>query len=143
MKITTGYTVPEQIPATLTIQPDIEYQKVQGFGVMETSWQQTALTEEEMNTLFGTGADQLGCNILRIRIAPKDKNQTADSRWGTVARVAKVAKDLGTTILATPWTPPVSLKTLIILWMVNWLIMLDMLNIERVPYLYETTGRCG
>lgn len=109
---TTGYTVPEQIPATLTIQPDIEYQKVQGFGVMETSWQQTALTEEEMNTLFGTGADQLGCNILRIRIAPKDKNQTADSRWGTVARVAKVAKDLGTTILATPWTPPVSLKTI-------------------------------
>lgn len=67
---TTGYTVPEQIPATLTIQPDIEYQKVQGFGVMETSWQQTALTEEEMNTLFGTGADQLGCNILRIRICP-------------------------------------------------------------------------
>ena len=63
---TTGYTVPEQIPATLTIQPDIEYQKVQGFGVMETSWQQTALTEEEMNTLFGTGADQLGDGELLL-----------------------------------------------------------------------------
>ena len=28
---TTGYTVPEQIPATLTIQPDIEYPESAGF----------------------------------------------------------------------------------------------------------------
>lgn len=107
----TGYTIPEQIPATLTIQPEIEYQKIQGFGVMETSWQQSALTDEELNTLFGTGDNQLGCNILRVRIAPKEKDQTADNRWGTVARIAKKAKVMGATILATPWTPPVYLKT--------------------------------
>lgn len=107
----TGYTIPEPIPATLTIQPDIEYQKVQGFGVMETSWQQSALTDDELNTLFGTGDNQLGCNILRIRIAPKEANQAADNRWGTVAKVAKKAKTLGATILATPWTPPASMKT--------------------------------
>lgn len=107
----TGYAIPEQIPATLTIQPEIEYQKVQGFGVMETSWQQSALTDGELNTLFGTGDNQLGCNILRVRIAPKENNQTADSRWGTVARIAKKAKAMGATILATPWTPPVYLKT--------------------------------
>lgn len=107
----TGYTIPEQIPATLTIQPEIEYQKIQGFGVMETSWQQSALTDEELNTLFGTGNNQLGCNILRVRIAPKEKDQTADNRWGTVGRIAKKAKAMGATILATPWTPPVYLKT--------------------------------
>lgn len=107
----TGYAIPEQIPATLTIQPEIEYQKVQGFGVMETSWQQSALTDGELNTLFGTGDNQLGCNILRVRIAPKEKDQTADSRWGTVAQIAKKAKAMGATILATPWTPPVYLKT--------------------------------
>lgn len=107
----TGYAIPEQIPATLTIQPEIEYQKVQGFGVMETSWQQSVLTDGELNTLFGTGDNQLGCNILRVRIAPKEKNQSADSRWGTVAGIAKKAKAMGATILATPWTPPVYLKT--------------------------------
>lgn len=109
---TVNYTIPEPIPATLTVQPDIEYQKIQGFGVMETSWQQSALTDDELSTLFGAGEAQLGYNILRIRIAPKETNQTADNRWGTVAKVARKAKAMGVTILATPWTPPASMKTI-------------------------------
>jgi glucuronoarabinoxylan endo-1,4-beta-xylanase len=102
--------VPDEIPATLTIQPDITYQTVKGFGVMETSWQQSALTDDELSTLYGTADGQLGCNILRVRIAPKDASQDAAKRWGTVAAVVKKAKALGATILASPWTPPAALK---------------------------------
>lgn len=101
----------EELPPTLTIDPATEYQQIKGFGVMETSWQQSALTDNEVETIFGTGKSQLGCNILRVRIAPKERHESADSRWGRIVPVIKKAKRLGATILATPWTPPASMKT--------------------------------
>ena len=103
--------VPEPIPATLTIDTNTKYQTVTGFGVMETSWQQTALTDDEVSKLFGKEQGQLSFNILRVRIAPKSSSQNADDRWGTIVPVVKKAKSLGAKILATPWTPPAELKT--------------------------------
>lgn len=103
--------VPEPIPATLTIDTNTKYQTVTGFGVMETSWQQTALTDDEVSKLFGKEQGQLSLNILRVRIAPKSSSQNADDRWGTIVPVVKKAKSLGAKILATPWTPPAELKT--------------------------------
>lgn len=103
--------VPEPIPATLTIDTNTKYQTVTGFGVMETSWQQTALTDDEVSKLFGKEQGQLSLNILRVRIAPKSKSQNPDDRWGTIVPVVKKAKSLGAKILATPWTPPAELKT--------------------------------
>lgn len=103
--------VPEPVPATLTIDTNTKYQTVTGFGVMETSWQQTALTDDEVSKLFGKEQGQLSLNILRVRIAPKSSSQNADDRWGTIVSVVKKAKSLGAKILATPWTPPAELKT--------------------------------
>lgn len=101
----------EALPATLTVDPDVEYQTVRGFGVMETSWQQSPLSDDEVETLYGNEFNQLGCNILRVRIAPKENFESADSRWGRIIPVIHKAKSMGATILATPWTPPASMKT--------------------------------
>jgi glucuronoarabinoxylan endo-1,4-beta-xylanase len=84
------------------------YQKIDGFGGGVVFLNPTSLepvTDANMNTLFGSAnASQLGLSILRVRIAP-------DNDWSDALSDAKKAKALGASILATPWTPPASMKS--------------------------------
>lgn len=80
------------------------YQKIDGFGA-STAWH-GQLTDKEADVSFGTGDDQLGLSIIRLRIDP-----SGQSMWGDELVNAKKAMKRGAIVMATPWTPPVSLKT--------------------------------
>lgn len=90
----------------LSVDANIEYQKIIGFGGMNTKWQASTLSDNEVTTLYGSENGQLGYNVLRVRISPNGEND----RKQIVSTVRK-AKSFGALILATPWTPPAGLKT--------------------------------
>jgi len=80
-------------------------QTIRGFGGASV-WL-GALTDAHMNTLFSNGsATQLGLSILRVRIDP-----AGSSAWGTELGNAQKAKARGAIVMATPWTPPASMKS--------------------------------
>jgi glucuronoarabinoxylan endo-1,4-beta-xylanase len=79
-------------------------QTIRGFGGATVF--RPDLTDADINTLFGTNDNQLGLSILRIRVNP-----FGSSQWGTELSNAKRAKALGAIVMATPWSPPASMKT--------------------------------
>ncbi|WP_207424935.1 glycoside hydrolase family 30 beta sandwich domain-containing protein [Desertivirga brevis] len=78
-------------------------QVIDGFGG-STAWS-GAMSEDEANALFSNGNNQqLGLSILRVRLDPwKD--------WADEKSNSLKAKARGAMVLATPWTPPASMKT--------------------------------
>jgi glucuronoarabinoxylan endo-1,4-beta-xylanase len=88
--------------ATANINLGQTNQTVRGFGGASAWLGQ--LSDAHMNTLFGTGAGTIGLSILRIRIAP-------DGNWNDELQNARKAVARGGIVMATPWTPPASMKT--------------------------------
>lgn len=87
-----------------TVDAAKEKQVVDGFGA-SSAWH-GKLTLSEIEAAFGNDSlDQLGLSILRVRIDPNS------NYWGDERINAQRAKAKGVTILASPWTPPASLKT--------------------------------
>ncbi len=107
-----GGTTPVIIPtpvydAQVTILAAENNQTIQGFGcaTVFAPPATTALTTEEFDRLFGTGAGQVGLNFLRIRIA-------SDDAWrATELSHAKAAILRGAKVFASPWSPPARMKT--------------------------------
>ncbi|HEX5637229.1 MAG TPA: glucuronoxylanase XynC, partial [Gammaproteobacteria bacterium] len=95
------------VSADINILAAESKQVIQGFGAA-TVFQPpntTVYTAEEFDRLFGTGNGQVGLSILRIRVA-------SDNNWRqTELTHAKWASDRGARILASPWSPPASMKT--------------------------------
>lgn len=95
-------------PVTVTYNSDINLastqQTIKGFGGATVF--RPDLTDADINTLFGTSDNQLGLTILRIRVSPYG---TGD--WAKELSNAKRAKALGAIVMATPWSPPASMKT--------------------------------
>ena len=60
----------------------------------------------EANALFGTGSNELGLTILRVRIDPG-----GSGNWGMELGSAQEAQTLGAIVIASPWTPPASMKS--------------------------------
>ena len=92
--------------AEITIMGNDTKQVIQGFGcaTVFNPPNTTALTNEEFDRLFGRGNNQVGLNILRIRVA-------ADNAWRTTElNYAKAAIQRGAKILASPWSPPARMK---------------------------------
>lgn len=88
--------------ATATVNLGQTNQTVRGFGGASAWLGQ--LSDAHMNTLYGTGPGTIGLNILRIRIAP-------DNAWNDELQNARKAVARGALVIATPWTPPASMKT--------------------------------
>ena len=86
---------------TVAIDPDTKYQHIDGFGGcgMNGQWGDV-YTQEKVDLLWGKGEDAMGYNIMRIRISPNE------SGWNSYVNPVKWAKAHGTTVFATPWTPP-------------------------------------
>jgi glucuronoarabinoxylan endo-1,4-beta-xylanase len=82
-------------------------QTIHGFGGAE-SWM-PAFTTAQANALFGTGNNQLGLTILRVRIDPS--STTGGSNWATELANAQAAHSRGALVFATPWTPPAAWKS--------------------------------
>ena len=82
-------------------------QTIRGFGGAE-SWM-PAFTSAQADALFGTGSNQLGLTILRVRIDPS--STTGGSNWATELANAQAAHSRGALVFATPWTPPAAWKS--------------------------------
>jgi glucuronoarabinoxylan endo-1,4-beta-xylanase len=88
-----------------TIDFDSVHQIIRGFGAANIVGWRPDMTDSEIETAFGTGDGQLGFTILRLRIQP-DSNQ-----WSSNVTTALKAYNMGVTIIASPWSPPASMKT--------------------------------
>ncbi len=88
------------------IDKNISYQKITGFGGFVNSPQFTYnhMTTQEIQTLWGANS-VAGYNIMRLYI-PENKNN-----WSSVLSTAQLAKSMGLTIFASPWTMPAEWKT--------------------------------
>ncbi len=93
--------------ATIVIRPSETHQVIQGFGCASAFAppNTTDYTPAEFERLFGGGAGQVGLNIFRIRLG-------VDEAWRTKElNYAKEAVQRGARIIASPWSPPASMKT--------------------------------
>src|ERR1700722_10876811 len=100
--------IPVAAQSTATINFGTTFQTIRGFGGA-TAWM-PALSSTQANTLFGTGNNQLGLSLLRVRIDPSSTTG-GESNWGTELTNAQEATALGANVIATPWTPPAVWKS--------------------------------
>ena len=91
---------------TVKIDKNITYQNIKGFGgfVCSPQFAYNHMSTSEIQTLWGTGSTA-GYNIMRLYI-PEDSNN-----WSVVLPTAQLAKSMGLTIFASPWTMPTAWKT--------------------------------
>ncbi len=102
------YGTPAATPATAsTIDATISHQVIDGFGAgaayLDAGIRQ--LTDAQMDALYGTGPNQMGLTLIRVRISP-----TGAADWGDPIANGQKAHRRGARILASPWTPPVAMK---------------------------------
>jgi O-glycosyl hydrolase len=83
-------------------------QTIRGFGG-STAWM-PQMSTAQVNSLFGSASNQIGLSILRVRIDPSYTTGSA-ANWGTELANAQEAQALGASVIATPWTPPASMKS--------------------------------
>ena len=95
--------------AMTTVDFGMTHQPIRGFGGAE-SWMGPSTVTPAINALFGTGNNQIGLSILRIRIDPS--STSAGSQWDAELTNAKNAINAGSnvSIVAAPWTPPPTWK---------------------------------
>lgn len=118
-----AHYLPAWVSTLLTVKPaaaqaSIDFaatrQAIHGFGG-SAAWYYTPMSTARLDTLFDTqGADALGLNILRLRIAPAAWNataQTADTTaWTAELANGAAAQARGAKVFASSWSPPASLK---------------------------------
>src|SRR5215469_7059262 len=92
-------------PTEATINGAVIHQTIDGFGAGAVFLDAglDPLTDNSMDALYGTAQNQMGLTLIRLRIAP-------DGNWTDAILDGQKAKQRGARILATPWTPPASLK---------------------------------
>lgn len=90
---------------SVVVNLDSVHQTIRGFGAANILQWRPDMTNSELETAFGTGEGQLGFTILRLRVQPNS------NEWSINVSTAKKAYDMGVTIIASPWSPPASMKT--------------------------------
>jgi glucuronoarabinoxylan endo-1,4-beta-xylanase len=90
---------------TAAIDLAITHQVIRGFGAANILPWRPDMTVDQVNKAFGTGEGQLGFTILRLRVPPDT------SEFDMQVATAQLAHALGVKIIASPWTPPDSMKT--------------------------------
>ena len=84
---------------------DSTRQVISGFGAANILPWRPDMTTDEINKAFGTGDGQIGFSILRLRIPP------TTNEFSLNVTTAQLAHSMGVTIIASPWSPPASMKT--------------------------------
>jgi len=92
-------------PAEATINGAVIRQRIDGFGAGSVFLDAglDPLTDADMDALYGAASNQMGLTLIRLRISP-------DGNWTNAILDGQKAKQRGAKILATPWTPPASMK---------------------------------
>lgn len=71
----------------------------------------SSLTNSNADTLFlRNNANQLGLSLLRVRIAPNETWATSNAAWSGALTEAQRAVTRGARVMASPWSPPASMK---------------------------------
>jgi glucuronoarabinoxylan endo-1,4-beta-xylanase len=96
---------PEPLPVPVTINTDITYQTIAGFGGANRMWGTQFLKPAEAKKAFGSDETDLGLSIFRVRLA------SDSSEWQLILESVKEAQKYGVKILASPWSPPANLKS--------------------------------
>ena len=94
--------IPEKL---VNIDPTVTYQKISGFGAANRMWGTQSLLPAEAQKAFGTGSDELGLSIFRVRLS-SDK-----AEWPIIIQAVKEANTRGVKVLASPWSPPAAFKS--------------------------------
>ncbi len=94
-----------QPAAKVTLNPDVVHQTIAGFGGANMIWGTDYLTESEMDLAFGTGENQLGLSIYRVRLS------SSRNDWDGLVNSVKMANDRNAKVLASPWSPPAEWKS--------------------------------
>ena len=82
-----------------------------GAGVVFLDAGLDPISDANADTLFKSDTtNQLGLSLLRVRIAPNSSWNSSVSAWNNSVSDAKKAALRGASVLATPWTPPASMK---------------------------------
>ncbi|MCV9386603.1 hypothetical protein [Reichenbachiella ulvae] len=89
----------------INLIPSTTFQTISGFGGANQMWGSTFPNNEEIDKAFGSGDEDLGLSIFRVRIASNP------NEWPLIIDVAKRAQGHGAKILASPWSPPPALKS--------------------------------
>jgi len=87
------------------INLDSTHQVIRGFGAANILPWRPDMTEDEIEKAFGTEDGQIGFSILRLRVPPYE------NEFGLNTATAKAAYSMGVKIIASPWSPPASMKT--------------------------------
>jgi glucuronoarabinoxylan endo-1,4-beta-xylanase len=92
--------------AGLKVNSAVVHQKITGFGGFVNSPQfgYNYMTEAEIRKLWGKNSEA-GYNIMRLYLP------TGEANWAQSLNTAKLAKSLGLTIFASPWSMPTEWKT--------------------------------
>lgn len=116
---TWSFTTEATPSGMVTVDFGAQEQIIRGFGG-STAWL-GQLTQQQANELFGLGTQgglpELGLSILRVRIDPTGSATSsppwATSNWDQEINNANaaVAANPNVIVFASPWTPPVSMKT--------------------------------
>jgi O-glycosyl hydrolase len=89
----------------IAINPATTYQVVRGFGRFNGAGWIAELTPAQVDAAYGTGPGQIGLTIMRVRM------DASSAAWKKQLPAAQLAKAKGATLFATPWSPPVHMKT--------------------------------
>lgn len=102
-------TAAGKVDASVKVDLAATKQIIRGFGAA-SAWC-GSISDTNMDILF----KDMGLSILRVRIAPSEIWKAApvlvDSGWTVELYNAKKASARGAIVIATPWTPPASMKT--------------------------------
>ncbi len=101
-----NFTVEDYVsPDAALVFLDSTQQLIRGFGAANILPWRPDMTAAEIENAFGTGDGQIGLTILRLRL-PSDTNGFSSN-----VPTARAAYSRGITIIASPWSPPASMKT--------------------------------
>ncbi len=95
---------PSTPSVTISLSPQTTYQTITGFGGANRMWGTQSLTPAEAQKAFGTGVDEIGLSLFRVRLS---SNKT---EWPIIIEAVKEANKRGVKVLASPWSPPPALK---------------------------------
>jgi len=93
-------------PSQSTVNAAVSHQRMDGFGagVVFLDAGLNPLSDQQMDTLYGTAPGQFGLSLIRVRISP-----TGD--FSDALAVGRKAYVRGAKILASPWSPPAAMKS--------------------------------
>ena len=97
--IVINQTAKPVIHTNITVNPETTYQTISGFGGAAI-WHALPLSDSHIQNLLGTGENDLGLSIVRVRIAPNEND------WTNEVSMLQKMETYGVKILASPWSPP-------------------------------------